>query len=536
MLEQHDNIIRNPNRDFLINKSLENRDAISLKTGTLATWTPTDSSGRSPKDTLTVQRKANIDTIDWDSPYNIPISEGLFDDLLEDAITILENENEVFVTDRAIGADEDYCLPVTTITSKALTQVFADNMFRPLGDVSKSLFGKKPFMLVVLPDNRLDKDKYAGRLRIRKSTGETSDMAIAFDYERRIGIVFGSKYMGSVKKMMFTVMNYYLVFENILPLHCSANEGKDKDVALFLGLSGTGKTTLSTTPDRKLIGDDEHGWSKNGIANFENGCYAKLIRLNSEKEPDIYKACFSGKDIEKNGAIVENVMAYPNGEFDLYDGRLAENSRGSYPLSFINNIKKNSKGGQPKTILFLTADANGVLPPISKLGADQAMFWYLMGYTSKLAGTETDIIEPVTTFSRFFGAPFMPANPSYYLEMLKEKIESCNTSVFLVNTGWSGGEYGRGKRIDLTYTRAMVKAALNGDLDDVDYFHDDIFHLDVPKSCPGIENSDILNPVEMWENQKDFFARAYQLAAEFRTYFNKNFINKVSEEVKRMCP
>jgi phosphoenolpyruvate carboxykinase (ATP) len=304
-----------------------------------------------------------------------------------------------------------------------------------------------------------------------------------------------------------------------------------------LGLSGTGKTTLSADASRALLGDDEHGWSDDGIANFENGCYAKLIDLDPKNEPEIHKACFHEDDVEKHGAIIENAMMYPWGTFDLYDDRLTPNSRGSYPLRYLTNIKEDSRAGHPKTILFLTADANGVLPPISRLSREQAMFWFLMGYTSKLAGTETGITDPVSTFSRFFGQPFMPRNPDVYASMLGEKMDEHGTSVYLVNTGWTGGPFGVGHRMDLPTTRAMVNAALNGELENVEYECDPIFKVSVPKTCPGIDDQSILNPVNTWDDPAAYEERAQKLAQDFIDSYSKNYADKgIDAAVAAECP
>jgi len=335
---------------------------------------------------------------------------------------------------------------------------------------------------------------------------------------------------------MFTVMNYLLPAEGILPLHCSANEGPKGDTALLLGLSGTGKTTLSADPARALLGDDEHGWSDDGIANFENGCYAKLIGLDPDKEPEIHRAVFHPDHYLDHGAIVENAMVYPDGSFDLSDDRLTPNSRASYPLTYLSNVKPTACGGHPKTILFLTADANGVLPPIAKLTRNQAMLWFLMGYTSKLAGTETGIVEPKTTFSRFFGEPFMPRNPDVYARMLGEKMDRHGTAVYLVNTGWSGGPYGIGKRMEIALTRAMVDAALTGRLADAPDGGDRRFHLLVPQSCPGVP-SEILDPKNTWSDKEAYEERADRLAAEFAAHFEKAYGDKgIDPEVASECP
>jgi phosphoenolpyruvate carboxykinase (ATP) len=398
-----------------------------------------------------------------------------------------------------------------------------------------SCFADNGFLLLALPYHKLDGDKYKGRLR-KLPNGKTSDLIVAMDYDRRIGMVIGSAYMGSMKKMLFTVMNYLLPLKGILPLHCSANEGDNGDSALLLGLSGTGKTTLSADPSRALLGDDEHGWSNDGIANFEFGCYAKMIDINPEKEPDIYDAVMHKTDYLNHGAMVENAMVYPDGRFDFDDNRFTENSRASFPLSYLKNIKPSSVAGHPKTILFLTADAYGVLPPVSRLNKEQAMLWFMMGYTSKLAGTETGVTEPQVAFSRFFGAPFMPCKPDVYATMLGDKMEQFQTRVFLINTGWSGGGYGVGKRIDLTLTRRMVNAALNGELDAVQYAEDRLFHLQVPVSCPGVP-SEILNPVNTWSIQEAYRTAAAKLARQFSDHFDKAYgSNNLPASMVNQCP
>jgi phosphoenolpyruvate carboxykinase (ATP) len=332
------------------------------------------------------------------------------------------------------------------------------------------------------------------------------------------------------------VMNYVLPGEGILPLHCSANEGSEGDIALLLGLSGTGKTSLSADPRRALLGDDEHGWSDNGISNFENGCYAKLINLRPHKEPEIWNAVFHEACPSEHGAIVENCMMYPWGTFDVDDERYTPNSRASYPLSFLSNIKALPVGDHPRTILFLAADANGVLPPVAKLSPQQAMLWFLMGYTSKLAGTETGIVDPVSTFSRFFGEPFMPRNPDVYASMLGERMKMHGSQVYLVNTGWSGGPFGVGARMDIDVTRAIVQAAVSCDLEDVAFQEDPLFHILVPRSCPGVPG-EILNPRNTWEDKDAFDQRARKLAADFGAHFDKAYGNKgIDPDVISQCP
>ncbi|MCD4747242.1 MAG: phosphoenolpyruvate carboxykinase (ATP) [Bacteroidales bacterium] len=535
-VKAHQNILSNINRIDIIQEVINKKEAIIAKGGALATWTPIESTGRSPKDTVIVKRPISEKNIDWNSPNNIPIDEETFNMVFEDALKIMAEKRKIYVTDRVVGADVKYALPVKVVTDHAMTSLFTDNMFRTIPDeLQKSVFYKKDFYLLSLPYNKLDASKYEGRLR-KLPNGNTSDMVVAMDFDRRIGIIVGSAYMGSVKKLIFTVMNYYLPIEGILPLHCSANEGEDGNSALLLGLSGTGKTSLSADPTRALLGDDEHGWSNDGIANFENGCYAKMINIDPIKEKDIYDAVMHKDNYLNHGAIIENAMIYPNGKIDYFDDRFTPNSRASYPLVYLRNIKELSTADHPKTILFLTADAYGVLPPVSKLSADQAMLWFLMGYTSKLAGTETGVTEPQATFSRFFGQPFMPGNPDVYADMLGKKMDKYNTNVFLINTGWSGGAYGTGKRIDINLTRAMVNAALSGQLENVEYMKDKLFHLDIPKTCPGVP-SEMLFPKNTWKDKQNYDKTALKLAKQFSNAFDKAYGNKnIKENVVNQCP
>jgi phosphoenolpyruvate carboxykinase (ATP) len=535
LLSRARELAANPERRTLIEDAVNRREALALSGGTLATWTSPESTGRSPKDTYIVKRPASENKIDWSSPNCLPMSPETFEMVFADALRELEAHSRLYSVDRVVGADSSYALPVRLVTYQALGALFIDNMFRPVPkDLDSSLFARTPFTLLCLPYSKLNAAAYEGRLR-KLPDGRTSDMAVVMDFDNYTGIVYGSAYMGSMKKLIFTVMNYYLPEHGILPLHCSANEGEDGDCALLLGLSGTGKTTISSDPERALVGDDEHGWNGNGIANFEYGCYAKLINLDPEKEPEIYKATFHKADVSSHGSLVENLMVYPDGSFDLDDARFTENSRASYPLRYLSNTKDSSVSGHPRTILFLTADAYGVLPPISRLSREQAMFQFMMGYTSKLAGTETGITEPQATFSRFFAEPFMPRFPADYTELLGKKMQEHEAQVFLVNTGWSGGPYGVGRRIDIKLTRAMVRAALAGELDGVEYRSDPVFRLSVPVSCPGVPEN-VLNPVNTWQDKEEFLKQAGKLASQFRDHFQKTFAGKVSDDIAAQCP
>jgi phosphoenolpyruvate carboxykinase (ATP) len=537
LLKNHTGMILNPARKKMIQDSVDNKEALISANGALVTWTPPESTGRSPKDTVAVRRPGSEATIDWDSPNNLPIEESTFDMLFDDTLAKMAKKEKLYVVDRVVGADPRWTLPVRVVTSHALHTLFIDNMFRPVPkDLDKSAFAKKPYTLLVLPYDKLESKRYEGRLRVMDN-GQTSNMAVAADFDRRTGVVHGSAYCGSMKKLIFTVMNYYLPEEGILPIHCSANEGPAGDIALLLGLSGTGKTTLSADARRALLGDDEHGWSDHGVANFEYGCYAKLIDLDPEKEPEIHKAVFHSAPYLEHGAIVENTMMYPDGHFDLFDDRFTPNSRASYRLTELSNIKDPPVGGHPKTILFLTADANGVIPPVSRLDRQQAMLWFLMGYTSKLAGTETGIVDPKTVFSRFFGEPFMPRNPDVYARLLGEKMEKHGTDVYLINTGWSGGPFGEGKRMDINLTREMVQAALSGALKDVEYKKDPFFHTQVPVQCPNIPDQSVLFPVNTWSDKPAFEQRAQKLAEQFSAHFDKAYGSKnIDQAVRDQCP
>ncbi|MEF8874432.1 MAG: phosphoenolpyruvate carboxykinase (ATP) [Candidatus Thermoplasmatota archaeon] len=536
ILDEHKNVLDNTERKEMIEDCVDNDEAFISESGALATWTPPESTGRSPKDTTIVKRDKIKDKIDWDSPNNIPLDPETFKMALHDALETLKDKDRIYVTDRVIGADSDWCLPTKTITNKALTALFTDNMFRPAPeDIEESIFSDEEFILLALPYDKLDREKYEGLLR-KTEDGKTSDMLVAMDFENKIGLVYGSAYCGTVKKLMFTVMNYLLPKKGILPLHCSANEGEDGHSALLLGLSGTGKTTLSADPSRALLGDDEHGWSENGIANFENGCYAKMIDIDEEKEPEIYDAVMHEDDWKEHGSIVENAMMYPDGTFDFFDDRLTKNSRASYPLKYLSNIKPASKADHPETILFLTADANGVMPPVAKLTKKQAMLWFLMGYTSKLAGTETGIEEPISVFSRFFGEPFMPRNPDVYAEMLGDKMEKYGTEVYLINTGWTGGPYGKGHRIDIDYTRAMVDAALKGDFGCADFKRHPYFKVMVPEKCLGVPD-EVLWPKNTWDDKEKYDERAKEVVDDFSEHFEEAYGDKdIEEEVAEQCP
>ena len=518
----------NLSRKELINEALSNSEAMVGASGALGTWTPTHSTGRIPKDTYIVKHP-NSAYIDWSSKACIPMDPDIFDALVQDALNVLKKKSNVYTLDRSVGHDPKFTLPVKLVTDRALSALFADNMFVSGVDASKSIFRDTPFTIIALPTDPVASEKYTGHVR------DGVPRLIAMDFDRRIGLVYGLPYCGGIKKSLFTAMNYLLPQYGVLPLHCSANESSD-DSALFLGLSGTGKTTLSNDPSRTLIGDDEHAWTDDGVFNMEGGCYAKLINLDPSKEPDIHKAVFEKKPVEESGCIIENALMYPNGEVDVSDSRFTENSRASYTLDFLSNTKSNAVTMHPKTILFLAADANGVLPPVANLNESEAMLWFLMGYTSKLAGTEVGITKPASSFSRFFGEPFMPLLPNMYADLLGKKLREHHSNVYLINTGWTGGAYGTGTRFDINLSRSLVDAALDGTLEGVEYRRDVRFKLSVPVVVPGIDN-DLLDPAKTWDDQHAYTEAADALANDFAKHFEKAYGNAdLDEGIRDACP
>lgn len=520
----------NPTRAELIQTTIDNQEALVTPTGALATWNPANATGRCPADTYLVKQGASVAQIDWDSKACNALDPAVFEQLWAEAMTVLEADSQAIELDRVIGADSRYALPVKLLTPRAIGTVFADNMFRPVpDDIENSRLFDRAFTIVWLPELPVDSTKYEGHLR----PGE--GRCLALDLENNRALVRGTAYLGTIKKTVYTAMNYYCVDEGILPLHCSANEGSAEDTAIILGLSGTGKTTLSADPARALIGDDEHGWSDDGIANFENGCYAKLIDLDPTREPEIHRISFEmTKPATQHGVIIENAMMYPNGTFDVCDDRLTANSRVSYPMTDLQNFKPSAVGDHPKTIIFLTADAHGVLPPVAKLSAEEAQLWFLMGYTSKLAGTETGVTEPKSAFSRFFGEPFMVRHPEQYTSLMRDKINAHGVNVYLVNTGWSGGPYGEGARMDINLTRRIVEAALSGELATAPCEYDQRFRFSVPQSIAGVE-AKVLNPKNTWADEAAFEARADALANQFADHFNKNFTT-IGADLAALCP
>lgn len=501
------NVHHNLSVDSLVQKALENNEG-KLSANKALTINTGKYTGRSPNDKFIVDSLEIHDEIYW-GDVNRPISQENFDNLYKKVVSYLKDK-ELFVFDGFAGANEKYRMSFRIINELPSQNLFIHQLLiRPTLEELNSF--KEDFVFVVAPKFKCNPE----------IDHVNSKAAIIIDYVKKLVLIVGTKYSGEIKKSVFSVMNYFMPKKNVLPMHCSANVGNHHDSAIFFGLSGTGKTTLSTTPTRRLIGDDEHGWAEDSLFNFEGGCYAKCINLSLQHEPEIYNAI-------KYGAVVENVVMDELGNYDFNDASLTENTRVGYPLDYIENAKIPSMSRPPKTIIFLSADAYGVLPPISKLDANQAMYYFISGYTSKLAGTERGITTPQATFSACFGEPFLPLNPIVYANMLCEKIKKGNVNVFLVNTGWIGGSYGVGKRIKLKYTRAIVNAAIDGELNDVEYIKDDIFGLNIPTSCPNVP-SEVLNQENKWENKEEYQKTAKHLAALFQENFKK--YQDIGEEV-----
>jgi phosphoenolpyruvate carboxykinase (ATP) len=473
--------------------------------------------GRSPNDKFVVKEPSTEADVDW-GKVNQPISEAHFAVLLADVQGYLDGLGELFVEDLYCGADEAYRLSCRYVTPNAWHANFVRNMFiRP---AVEALAGFVPnFSILHAPEFQADPARH----------GTRTGTFIVLNLAKRMILIGGTRYAGELKKSMFTVMNYLLPKQGVLSMHCSANIGPDGDTALFFGLSGTGKTTLSADPERGLIGDDEHGWSTNGTFNFEGGCYAKVINLSREQEPDIFATT------EMFGTILENVVLHPGDKrVDFASQAITENTRASYPLHYIRNHVPSGKGGHPKHVVFLTADAFGVLPPIAKLTKSQAMYYFLSGYTAKLAGTERGVTEPQATFSACFGAVFLVWHPTKYAEMLGELLDRHGAQVWLVNTGWSGGAYGVGSRMKLSYTRAMVRAALAGKLDTVPVTPDPIFGLPIPHAVEGVP-SEILQPRNTWKDGAAYDAQATKLAGMFQENIKK-FGEAVSPAIRAAGP
>lgn len=499
----------------LAEQAVARKEGVYNDTGALVIQTG-KFTGRSPKDKFIVKDSLTENAIDWNN-FNQSIEEKYFDGLLSKIKAHLK-EKELWVRDSFACADKNYQISIRTINEDPASNLFAYNMF--LRPEKEELNDFTPdWTIVHAPSFMAD----------ASVDGTRQGNFTIVHFSRKMILIGGSAYTGEIKKGIFSILNFILPHDkNVLSMHCSANMGHDGDTAIFFGLSGTGKTTLSADPNRKLIGDDEHGWTDNSVFNFEGGCYAKTIDLSEEKEPEIYRAI-------RPGALVENTtFVEGTNKIDFSSKKITENTRVSYPLDYISNAIHPSVGNIPKNIFLLTADAYGILPPISKLTPGQAMYQFISGYTAKVAGTEDGVNEPKPAFSACFGAPFLPLHPTKYAEMFGEKMKKHDVHVWMINTGWSGGPYGVGKRMKLPYTRAMITAALNGELDQVDYAPHPIFGMLMPKECPGVP-SEVLNPRNTWENPEKYDEKAKELAKQFIANFEK-FADQAGEEILAAAP
>jgi phosphoenolpyruvate carboxykinase (ATP) len=482
--------------------TLSDKGALVINTGKYT--------GRSPKDRFIVKDEITKDTINW-GEINLSIEEKVFDKIYNDVTEYLKGK-DLFVFDGFVGALKEYTLPIRVVCECAYQAMFSNQMFvRP---------SEEGFLSHVPEFNVITAPGFKAR---GAEDGINSEAFVLINFSKKIVLIGGTAYSGEIKKSMFSVMNFLLPQKGVLPMHCSANKGEDGKTVVFFGLSGTGKTTLSTDPDRKLIGDDEHGWCTDGVFNFEGGCYAKAIGLDKEKEKEIYGAI-------KFGTILENVVLNEARVPDYKDNSFTENTRAAYPLHHIENIEVSGVGNNPSKIIFLTADATGVMPPISRLTKESAMYHFMSGYTSKVAGTERGITEPKATFSACFGEPFMLLNPVVYAKLLGEKINECNTDVYLINTGWIGGAYGKGSRINLSYTREMVNAVINDKFTNVEFSEHPVFKLFIPLECENVP-SEVLNPRDLWEDKAEYDKKALELAENFEENFKK--FKNVSEDIAR---
>ncbi|HEY9746325.1 MAG TPA: phosphoenolpyruvate carboxykinase (ATP) [Oculatellaceae cyanobacterium] len=487
----------------LVEHAIRRGEGILSETGTLTVNTG-KYTGRAPHDRFIVDTPNIHDNIDWGG-INVPISPDVFERVLKKAQAYLADK-DVYVFDGFAGADHQYALPVRFINELASQNLFVHQLFvRPEAQQLEKF--QPEFTVIACPGLELDPS----------IDGTNSGAAIMLNFDKKMVLVAGTRYAGEIKKSIFSVMNYMMPQRDVFPMHCSVNVGNDGKSAIFFGLSGTGKTTLSADPERTLIGDDEHGWSDHGLFNFEGGCYAKAIRLSRQNEPEIWDAI-------RFGALAENIVLNPKTrQFDYDDASLTENTRVAYPIDFIANADPKGVCGHPSAIIFLTADAFGVLPAVSKLTHEQAQYHFISGYTSKLAGTEQGVTEPIAAFSACFGAPFMPREAAVYANMLTERIKKHQVSVYLINTGWQGGPYGVGKRVSIPHTRAMVTAALNGTLDKQTFTPHPIFQVLVPQSCPGVP-AEVLDPRAQWADKAAYDKKAIELAEMFIENF-KRFSN-----------
>ncbi|HZO73388.1 MAG TPA: phosphoenolpyruvate carboxykinase (ATP) [Ktedonobacteraceae bacterium] len=507
------NIHWNLSPAVLVEHALARNEGILAANGAFAAVT-TPHTGRSPKDKFVVSNEESSAKIWW-GENNHPMSPETFEVMRRSLADYLQGR-DVYVLDAAAGADPRYRMPIQVITEMAWHNLFARQLF--LRANGNDLSSERPgFTILCVPNFHTNP----------RTHGTRSETAIILDFEERLVLIAGTRYAGEMKKSIFTVLNFILPAEGVLSMHCSANVGPENDVALFFGLSGTGKTSLSADPERRLIGDDEHGWGDNGVFNFEGGCYAKCINLSQKYEPQIWNAV-------RFGSVYENVVLDDKTRIpDYSDDSITENTRVAYPVDYIDNVMESGMAGHPKAIIFLSADSFGILPPISKLTTEQAMYYFLSGYTSKLAGTEAGVTTPEATFSSCFGAAFLPLRPGEYANLLRERIEKHNVRCYLINTGWTGGPYGTGERININYTRAMVRAAISGAIEQAEMVVDPVFGLRIPTSCPDVPVQ-LLLPRNTWADTDAYDRQARALAERFKKNFTQ--FTLPSEEVRNAGP
>lgn len=511
-LSTSEKVYKNLSVPNLVEHAIRNNEGILSENGALVINTG-KYTGRSPKDRFIVKQDSINDKINW-GDVNIPIEEKVYDKLYNDVIQYLSNK-DIYEFDGFAGAMKEYRVSFRVVCEKSSQALFANQLLRR--PTESELENYEPEFTVISAPGFKAKGK---------EDGINSEAFIIINFDKKVVLIGGTFYSGEIKKSVFSVMNFLLPLQGVFPMHCSANVGKDGKTAIFFGLSGTGKTTLSADPQRKLIGDDEHGWCDKGVFNFEGGCYAKAIKLDGEKEKEIFDAI-------KFGTVLENVVLDEKRLPDYDDGSLTENTRAAYPINYIDNAELSGIGANPNTVIFLTADAFGVIPPVSKLSKEAAMYHFMSGYTSKVAGTERGITEPQATFSSCFGEPFMLMNPSTYAKLLGEKIEKNNVEVYLINTGWSAGGYGKGDRIKLSYTRNMVTTALLGEFKNIEFKENKLFKVMVPVSCPGVP-SEILDPRNTWEDKEAYDQKTKELAMKFHENFKK--FKNVSELIASAGP
>ena len=496
----------------LIDLAVERDEGFLSSHGALVTETG-ERTGRSPNDKFIVDEETTNQDVNW-GDVNISTDKAVFDRLKVQVIEYLSARESLFVQDLYCGAEESEALPIRVINQNAWHNAFARNMFvRPTDEQLET--HKPQFTVYHAPHFEANDEDL------------NSQCFVIVNYESGEVIIGGTRYAGEIKKSIFSVMNLILPKKGILPMHCSANTNGE-NTAIFFGLSGTGKTTLSADPKRALIGDDEHGWGANGVFNFEGGCYAKLINLSEEDEPEIFGTT------KQKSTVLENIVVHKDGVTDFFDVSKTQNTRGSYPIEFIENRTMDSKGGHPQNVIFLTCDAFGVLPPISRLTSAQAAYHFISGYTAKVAGTEIGVTEPEATFSACFGEPFMPMHPGVYADLLSDKMAEHGATAWLINTGWSGGSYGEGKRMKIKYTRAMLNAALDGELDNVEYVTDERFGFEIPTSCEGVPG-EVLIPRKTWASGESYDEMADKLASMFNKNFER-YSEGVSEAVNAAAP